>query len=157
MAGLRRKLGLFTEQDGDVALAEDLLKLMANNRADFTLTFRRLSDAAAGSQAKAAVRSLFADPTAYDSWAVDWRNRLRHEAATDEERAAVMRHANPAFIPRNHKVEELINAAVDRGDFQPFEELLSVVKHPYEEQPEQQQFSLPALPEQLVRQTFCGT
>ena len=78
-AGLRRKLGLFTEREGDAALAEDLLERMAANRADFTLTFRRLCDAAAGPEGDAGVRALFADPGAYDSWAAAWRRRLNEE------------------------------------------------------------------------------
>ena len=74
-AGLRRKLGLFTERAGDEALAQDLLDRMAANRADFTLTFRRLCAAAAGPEGDEGVRALFADPAAYDSWAVAWRRR----------------------------------------------------------------------------------
>src|ERR1700710_2097579 len=74
-AGLRKKLGLFTERDGDPALAQDLLDAMAKNQADFTLTFRRLSDAALDRLGDADVRQLFADPTAYDEWAVRWRQR----------------------------------------------------------------------------------
>ena len=74
-AGLLRKLGLLTEREGDAALAEDLLECMAANRADFTLTFRRLCDTEAG-QGDAGVRALFADPGAYDAWAAGWRRRL---------------------------------------------------------------------------------
>src|SRR3982075_3417124 len=71
-AGLRKKLGLFTARDGDPALVHDLLDAMAKNQADFTLTFRRLSDAALDASGDADVRQLFADPTAYDEWAVRW-------------------------------------------------------------------------------------
>ena len=85
---------------------------MAANRADFTLTFRRLCDAAAGPEGDAGVRALFADPGAYDSWAVAWRQRLDEEPVSAEARAAAMRMANPAFIPRNHLVEAALDAAV---------------------------------------------
>ena len=78
-AGLRRKLGLFTEREGDAELSQDLLTRMAANRADFTLTFRRLCDAAAGPEGDEGVRALFADPGAYDSWAAGWRRRLKEE------------------------------------------------------------------------------
>ncbi|MBW3656170.1 MAG: YdiU family protein, partial [Gemmatimonadetes bacterium] len=74
--GLRAKLGLSTEREGDAALADDLLLAMAANGADFTLTFRGLSEAAAGEEGDAAVRGLFADPAAYDAWALRWRQRL---------------------------------------------------------------------------------
>ena len=80
-AGLRRKLGLFTARDGDDALVQDLLDAMAKNQADFTLTFRRLSDAAARCRRRYRVRRLFADPAAFDAWAARWRQRLARRAA----------------------------------------------------------------------------
>jgi len=156
-AGLRRKLGLFTEREGDAALAQDLMDRMAANRADFTLTFRRLSDAVAGPEGDARVRTLFVDPSSFDRWANAWRNRLREEDVSAQERDADMRLANPAFIPRNHRVEAVIEAAVHRQDFQPFEELLDVVARPYEDRPEFERYAMPALPEEYVSQTFCGT
>ena len=156
-AGLRRKLGLFTEREGDAALADDLLERMAANRADFTLTFRRLCGAAAGPEGDAEVRTLFADPGAYDAWAAGWRRRLEEEPVAAETRAAAMRMANPAFIPRNHIVEAALNAAVWRQDFQPFEKLLDVVSRPYEDRPDLELYTTPARPEEYVSQTFCGT
>jgi uncharacterized protein YdiU (UPF0061 family) len=156
-AGLRRKLGLFTEREGDALLGQDLLTRMAANRADFTLTFRRLCDAAAGPEGDEGVRALFADPSAYDSWAVGWRRRLEEEAGPRQARAAAMRMANPAFIPRNHMVEAALNAAMERQDFQPFEELVDVVSRPYEDRPGLERYATPARPEECVRQTFCGT
>jgi uncharacterized protein YdiU (UPF0061 family) len=157
IAGLRRKLGLFTEGDGDLALAQDLLERMAANRADFTLTFRRLCDAAAGTEGDAGARMLFADPAAYDTWAAAWRQRLNTEPASAQERAAAMRKANPAFIPRNHLVEAALSAAVERQNFQPFEEMLDVVSRPYEERSGLERYATPARPEEAVRATFCGT
>jgi uncharacterized protein YdiU (UPF0061 family) len=156
-AGLRRKLGLFTEREGDALLGQDLLTRMAANRADFTLTFRRLCDAAAGPEGDGGVRALFADPSAYDSWAVGWRRRLEEEATPGQARAAAMRMANPAFIPRNHIVEAALNAAMERQDFQPFEELVDVMSRPYEDRPGLERYATPARPEECVRQTFCGT
>ena len=157
LTGLRCKLGLLTEHEGDLAVAESLLGRMASNGADFTLTFHRLSAAANEINGDAAVRALFADPTAYDAWAVAWRDRMRKDSTGGQERDVVMQRANPAFIPRNHRVEGAIEAAVTRDDLQPFEDLLEVITHPYEDRPEWQRFSVPALPEELVRQTFCGT
>jgi uncharacterized protein YdiU (UPF0061 family) len=154
-AGLRRKLGLVTEREGDAALAVDLLKRMAENRADFTLTFRRLCDAAEGPEGDEGVRELFADPSAYDAWAAAWRHRLEEEPAAS--RAAAMRMANPAFIPRNHMVQAVLDAAIERQDFQPFEELLDVVSRPYEDRAGLERYTTPARPEECVSQTFCGT
>jgi uncharacterized protein YdiU (UPF0061 family) len=157
LAGLRRKLGLLTERDGDLALTEDLLRRMAANRADFTLTFRLLCDTAAGPEGDAGVRALFADPGAYDSWAVGWRERLKAEPASPHERAARMRSASPAFIPRNHIVEAALTAAVERRDFEPFEELLDVISRPFDNRPGFDRYATPARPEEYVTATFCGT
>ena len=156
-AGLRRKLGLFSEREGDAALGEDLLERMAANRADFTLTFRLLCDAVAGPEDDERVRALFGDPGAYYSWATGWRRRLEKEPFPGQARAAVMRTASPAFIPRNHVVEAALNAAVERENFQPFEDLLDVVSRPYEDRPDLERYIAPAHPEERVTQTFCGT
>ena len=124
-AGLRRKLGLLTEHEEDTVLGRDLLKTMGANGADFTLTFRRLSDAASGPEGDAGVRTLFADPSANDPWVPRWRQRLAQERTDTTARRSAMRAVNPAYIPRNHRVEAVIRAAVDHGDFGPFEELLA--------------------------------
>jgi protein adenylyltransferase len=156
-AGLRSKLGLFTARDDDRTLAQDLLDAMARNQADFTLTFRRLSDAALDPVGDRDVRQLFADPAAYDEWAVRWRQRIGDEPQDPAARQAAMRAVNPAFIPRNHRVEAVIEAAVNRDDFAPFEELLTVVAKPYEDQPALSRYAEPPEPHERVLQTFCGT
>ncbi|HEV7881643.1 protein adenylyltransferase SelO [Bradyrhizobium sp.] len=155
--GLRRKLGLFTTRADDPELANDLLKAMAENAADFTLTFRRLSDAALGPAGDAHVRQLFADPAAYDAWAVRWRQRSSDEPQDAAARRAAMRAVNPAFIPRNHRVEAVIEAAVNRHDFAPFEELLAILAQPYEDQPAFAAYAEPPEQHERVLQTFCGT
>jgi uncharacterized protein YdiU (UPF0061 family) len=156
-SGLRQKIGLFTERDGDEALVQDLLDAMAKTRADFTLTFRRLSDAADDATRDQDVRALFADPTAYDEWAMRWRQRTSAEPQTPAERAAMMRATNPAVIPRNHRIEAVIQAAVVSDDYAPFEELLTVLSKPYEDQPAFSAYAEPPEPHQRVLQTFCGT
>jgi uncharacterized protein YdiU (UPF0061 family) len=157
LAGLRRKLGLYAEREGDASLAEDLLQRMVANRADFTLTFRRLCDAAASPEGNAGVRRLFVDPGAYDGWAAGWRRRMDEEPTDGQMRAAWMRRVNPAVIPRNHLVEAALDAANQRQDFQLFEELLNAVSRPFEERPELERYTIPARPEEAVLQTFCGT
>jgi uncharacterized protein YdiU (UPF0061 family) len=156
-AGLRAKIGLFTARDGDEALVQDLLDAMARNQADFTLTFRRLSDAALDAAADAEVRALFAEPSAYDEWAPRWQQRAGAEPQSAAERHAAMRAVNPAFIPRNHRVEAVIQAAVNNDDYAPFEELLAVLSSPYEDQPQLADYAEPPQPDQRVLQTFCGT
>jgi serine/tyrosine/threonine adenylyltransferase len=155
--GLRSKLGLFTARDGDPALAQDLLDAMAKNQADFTLTFRRLSDAAQDPADDREVRQLFADPAAYDDWAARWRQRISDEPQDAAARRTAMRGVNPAFIPRNHRIEAVIEAAVNRDDFAPFEELLAVLSEPYEDQPSLSAYAEPPEPHQRVLKTFCGT
>jgi uncharacterized protein YdiU (UPF0061 family) len=157
IAGLCRKIGLFTPRDGDAALAEDLLRRMAEGRADFTLTFRRLCQAAASPREDAAVRTLFADPAGFDTWASAWHTRLDQEPLSGHALSARMRRHNPAFIPRNHAVEAVIRAAVDRQDFRPFEDLLDAGSRPYEDRPELERYTVPATPEERVTATFCGT
>jgi serine/tyrosine/threonine adenylyltransferase len=156
-AGLRAKLGLFTVDDGDGALAQDLLDAMARNQADFTLTFRRLSEAAADPAGDTAVREQFTDPAAYDEWAARWRQRIQHETQDAAARRAAMRSVNPTFIPRNHRVEAVIEAAVNRDDYAPFEELLTVLSRPYDDQPALSGYADPPRHDQRVLQTFCGT
>jgi len=159
--GMRRKLGLAKEDKGDAALARDLLTRMANNKADFTLTFRRLSDLTKHEEENAAsnesVNTLFEDPAAFDQWAVDWRKRLARESQSDSERQAIMRSVNPAYIPRNHLIEEVITAAVEDSNFAPFHVLNEVLESPYEEQPAKERYAASPRPEEIVRQTFCGT
>jgi uncharacterized protein YdiU (UPF0061 family) len=156
-AGLRRKLGLFTARDDDPGLANDLLKAMAENAADFTLTFRRLSAAAADPAGDAEVRKLFTDPAAFDAWVVRWRQRITTEPQDAATRRAAMGAVNPAFIPRNHRIEAVIRAAVDHSDFAPFEELLTVLARPCEDQPALAQYMDPPARHERVLQTFCGT
>ncbi len=157
-SGMRAKLGLVKERAGDTELAHDLLNCMAENKADFTLTFRRLCDvSAADPETGATVRELFEDPTSFDGWVGRWRERLNEECYSDDKRQIAMRHVNPAFIPRNHLVEEVIKAATEDEDFTPLDKLMTVLASPYDEQPEYASFALPPRPEQVVLQTFCGT
>src|SRR5713226_4414401 len=126
-AGLRSKIGLFTARDGDEALVQDLLDAMTKNQADFTLTLRRLGDIALDPALSEPVREMFIDPTAVDPWIARWRQRIADEPQDPVARQAAMRTVNPAFIPRNHLIEAVIDAAVNRDDFAPFEELLVVL------------------------------
>lgn len=154
--GMRRKLGLFNEHQDDAALAEDLLQRMALNQVDFTLTFRRLSDAALAESGDSAVRQLFIDPNAYDEWSVHWRARLGREARDPQERSAMMRAVNPIFIPRNHRIEAAI-AAAEAGRYELFHDLNEILARPYEDQPDYVHYSEPPQSHEEVRQTFCGT
>lgn len=154
--GLRQKLGLTLEMDGDVELGADLLARMAENEADFTSTFRALGEAAADSKRNKKVRALFAQPVDFDEWVGRWRERLYYEDQSAEARRASMHAVNPMFIPRNHRIEAAI-ADAEAGRFNKFHELVDVLANPYEEQPEFADYAKPPSPEEEVQQTFCGT
>jgi uncharacterized protein YdiU (UPF0061 family) len=153
--GLGRKLGLMTEQEADAALGRDLLKSMHDNRADFTNTFRALCDAAAGNDG--ALREALGDDAQTDEWLARWRQRLVQEPIDAAERRTKMQAVNPAFIPRNHRVEAMIRAAVDRDELGPFEELLTVLSRPYQDQPDFAAFKNSPQDHERVHATFCGT
>jgi uncharacterized protein YdiU (UPF0061 family) len=156
-AGLGRKLGFSAEREGDAALASTLLDGMAVNQVDFTLFFRRLGDAQLEGEGDAAVRALFADPSVYDAWVPQWRARLRDDRQDLATRGAAMRASNPAYIPRNHRVEAVIKAAVEREDFAPFDELVEVLARPFDDQPALSHYGQPPAADERVLQTFCGT
>ena len=157
IGGFRDKLGLATEQDDDLALVQDLLDRMAAGKADFTLTFRRLCDAADDPARDRDVRDLFIDPTAYDGWAERWRARLGRETEAAPRRRATMRAVNPAYVPRNHRVEEAIGAAVENGDYGPFNQLGAVLSNPYDDQPDAAAYADPPPFDAGTYKTFCGT
>jgi uncharacterized protein YdiU (UPF0061 family) len=159
---LRAKLGLGTrpeDEEDDLALANDLLGRLAPDAVDFTLFFRRLCTSAEDADADAATASLFANPSAFHDWAERWRARLARDIAPGD-RAAAMRRVNPALIPRNHRVEEVILAAIAHADYGPFETLLDVVTQPYDDRvdrPDLARFAEPPRDEERVVATFCGT
>jgi uncharacterized protein YdiU (UPF0061 family) len=157
LSGMRRKLGLAHEEAGDGALARELLELMQRNAADFTVTFRRLCDVAADAAADAALCVLFGSSDAIHRWLEAWRARLAREPRAAAERAAGMRLANPAVIPRNHRIEQAIAAAVGGGDYAPFERLSDVLSRPYADPAPNIEYELPPRADERVLQTFCGT
>ena len=128
LGGLRRKLGLVSEHDDDAALADDLLKLMAEDRADYTIAWRRLADLDAACD-------CFLQRDKFDAWAARYRERLALESSDDTERGARMQRANPKFVLRNHLAQRAIERA-QAGDFSETQRLLKVLERPFDEQPE---------------------
>ncbi len=151
---LLEKVGLPGGGEAELETAGSLLKLMAEQGADYTLTFRRLAEAPADDLG--AVRTGFAQPLDFDAWALRWRERLAAGGRSDDERRAAMQAANPAFIPRNHRVQQAIEGA-ERGDLDPLEDLLAVTATPYVGHPQLDAYQQPPEPHEVVRQTFCGT
>ena len=138
LARFGRKIGLADARPADAPLIEAFLKGLADHGHDFTNAFRDLAEGRL--------------PGGLEDWGETWRARLREEPEPE----ALMRAANPAYIPRNHRIEAMIQAAL-KGDMGPFETLGQVLSRPYDDQPDMAEFRAPPKPEEMVRQTFCGT
>lgn len=145
--GMRKKIGLFTKKEGDAELINNLLNIMAKNNADFTNTFRQLSNP----------DMVILDNAEFKEWKNNWQKRLQKENKNPDTHYELMRNVNPAFIPRNHRIEEVIKAAVEDNDFSLMEKMLHVLSKPYKDQPEFIHYSIPPKPEERVAATFCGT
>jgi serine/tyrosine/threonine adenylyltransferase len=153
---MRAKLGLSSEDAADTPLIDDLLERLALNHVDYTVFFRALCAAAEDPAADASVAALFEDPAAFHGFAEPWRRRLQLDRVAPEARARAMRLVNPAFIPRNHRIEQAIVAGLS-GNFEPFQTLVHVLARPYEDQPEFAHLAEPPLVGERVTATFCGT
>jgi len=154
--GMSRKLGLAGVEAGDESLAGELLELMAQEQADFTLAFRRLSDMAQPGSA-AGVGDLFEFPAAFAPWLERWQQRIESDPQTPGERQTSMYRANPAFIPRNHLIAAAIDRAVNEDDFAAFNRLADLLEKPLTFEPGLASFATPPRPEEIVSKTFCGT
>jgi uncharacterized protein YdiU (UPF0061 family) len=153
-AGIGQKMGFARPRDGDQAPIQDLLHRMADYQADFT---PRSGRCARHPLTPAVMRKFRrSDPAAYDAWAPGWRARLAQEDDAPESRRTRMRSVNPAFIPRNHRIEAAILGA-EGGRYDRFHELNSVLARPYEDQPQSATYAQPPAPHEEVLQTFCGT
>jgi len=149
LAMMRRKLGLEGEEAGDRAFITDLLDWMRSNGADYTTTFRAVS----AGEVEASGLYEAAD---FRSWHERWQARLARNGAPLDTARDTMRAANPAYIPRNHLVEEVLGAAVESGDLAPLQALLDVLSRPYEERPGLERYAEPD-PSSCGYRTFCGT
>ncbi len=153
LAGMRRKIGLATEQDGDKELMESLMDLMQKHQLDFTLTFRSLSDfmISDNKAEESPMRNSLRD------WLELWGGRLKKEQRPMEDIAKKMQQVNPLYIPRNHRVEAAIRAAVDRADYSLMHEMVEVLSKPHLHQAGMEYYAEPPPRGEEVYQTFCGT
>jgi len=149
------KIGIDSPRDEDGPLAEWLLGLMAEDGVDFTLAFRHLAGALEESGSAPFVER-FRDRDGIADWLGAWRGRLGERGIAAAEARQTMAGANPVFIPRNHRIEAVIEAARG-GDLAPFHRLHDILRRPYEAQPEHAAYEAPPLPHEEVRATFCGT
>ena len=150
LAGMRFKLGLVNEEEEDGALAEELLDCMHQHGADFTNTFR---DLASGPLPEA---SMFREQD-FKLWFERWQSRLKRQPDSREASRRLMNAHNPAVIPRNHRVEEALEAAVEQADYTVMERLLGVLSQPHQDHPEEGGYHLPAPSSAQPYRTFCGT
>jgi len=150
LAGMRAKLGLFNQDADDGALGQDLLDCMHRHGADFTNTFR---DLASGFLPDASVFRA----SDFTRWFDRWQARLHRQPDSWEASRRLMNTHNPAVIPRNHRVEEALAAAMEGADFTVMEKLLGVLSHPYQDPPEQAGYHLPAPASAQPYKTYCGT
>lgn len=149
LSGMRSKLGLFNEEKDDETLIDDLLTLMQNNQADYTNTFRALTFN------KLADNKMFGTQE-FIEWHGVWQARLENQQESIESAYQLMRDSNPAVIPRNHRVEEALEAAVEQGDYSVMQQLVEVLHNPYDHAYENEEYTtLPA--STIPYQTFCGT
>jgi uncharacterized protein YdiU (UPF0061 family) len=150
LAGMRAKLGLFNQKENDAALVEDLLDCMLRHRVDFTNTFRSLGSGSLPKDAE------FQSPD-FQQWFGRWQARLKQQPDSWDASSRLMNTHNPAVIPRNHRVEEALKAAVEQDDFTVMERLLGVLSKPYHDPPEPTGYQLPPPTTTAPYQTFCGT
>jgi uncharacterized protein YdiU (UPF0061 family) len=150
LAGMRGKLGLFAETADDAALAESLLAWMQESRADFSATFRTLATPGAAA-------ALTSRDAAFRDWHAQWQARLDRQLQSRDDATALMQRCNPAVIARNHKVEEALAAASERGDLEPMEQLLDALRHPYDDARARPEFSSAPETGTPGYRTFCGT
>jgi uncharacterized protein YdiU (UPF0061 family) len=154
---MRKKLGLSTENPEDARLVEDLLEAMHQDQADFTLTFRSLSSLPADESGPGRLTDLFSDPKRIVAWYDRYKARLLLDPVSPQERKQAMLQINPRFIPRNHRIESVIRAAVYESDYAPFHDLVRVLATPFSDAPVDGGYALPPRPDEEVLQTFCGT
>lgn len=146
---MRCKLGLFGAEEGDEQLISDLLNWMHTNHRDYTNTFYDLS------QATKPTGKPY-EQESFKKWYLRWQARLEKNAKPVTSSLALMQENNPVVIPRNHKVEQALEAATS-GDFTVFKNLLKALEKPYQDRELLKPYQSPPEPNECVHQTFCGT
>lgn len=155
LENMRAKLGLIGESESDLELVNDLLTLMHQGAADFTLTFRYLADVRLESSLK--FKSQFNESVNVNDWLSRWRKRVVADGQSEHQCVLSMNAINPLYIPRNHKIEEALEAAANDNDYEPFRTMLNVVSEPYCLRSGFDKYAEPPPPNAAPYITFCGT
>lgn len=156
------KLGLANPTLNDKPLIEEFLALLEALDLDFTLGFRLLSSEVSNHSLPNDFYAPNTEPAdagaaSFENWRSRWQQRLQLEASTLDDISTRMNTCNPIRIPRNHLIQQVIDAAYNSGDLAPFNQLMAALAEPYTDDNEFSDYALPANPEQSVRRTFCGT
>ncbi|MDK7471562.1 YdiU family protein [Bacillus paranthracis] len=148
--GMKKKLGLFSNEEQDQSLIEQLLKMMEKFKADYTNTFRSLT-------LNTLENTPLFDSPEFKEWYKLWQSRLEKQDESKENAYEMMKNNNPSIIPRNHRVEEALEAAVTSGDYSVMEKLLEALANPYAYTTDQEEYCVPPAPTNRPYRTFCGT
>ena len=151
-----KKIGLDGTKTNSHETLTKLLKIMLDNKSDYTLTFLYLSDIIKG-KGDNLFKQQFLKPNQISNWLKEWKELIKDENLAKKVIALSMESSNPVFIPRNHLVERAIEAAVESNDFSEMKTLLTILSKPYEEQSRYGEYMKPPKSHEVVHQTFCGT
>ena len=156
MSVMCKKIGLDSTKTNSQETLTKLLRIMLDNKSDYTLTFRYLSEIIKGKR-DSSFKQQFLEHKQISQWLKKWNELIKDQNLAKKEIALSMGSSNPVFIPRNHLVERAIEAAVENNDFSEMKTLLTILSKPYEEQSKYGEYMKPPKPLEVVHQTFCGT
>ena len=156
MSVMCKKIGLDSTKTNSQVTLTKLLRIMLDNKSDYTLTFRYLSEIIKGKR-DSSFKQQFLEHNQISNWLKEWKELIKDQDLAKKEIVLSMESSNPVFIPRNHLVERAIEAAVENNDFSEMKTLLTILSKPYEEQSKYGEYMKPPKPLEVVHQTFCGT
>ena len=156
MSVMCKKIGLDSTKTNSQEALTKLLRIMLDNKSDYTLTFRYLSEIIKGKR-DSSFKQQFLEHNQISNWLKEWKELIKDQDLAKKEIVLSMESSNPVFIPRNHLVERAIEAAVENNDFSEMKTLLTILSNPYEEQSKYGEYMKPPKPLEVVHQTFCGT
>ncbi|MCS5549787.1 MAG: YdiU family protein [SAR86 cluster bacterium] len=156
MSVMCKKIGLDSTKTNSQEALTKLLRIMLDNKSDYTLTFRYLSEIIKGKR-ESLFKQQFLEHNQISNWLEEWKELIKDQNLDKKEIASSMESLNPVFIPRNHLIERAIKAAVENNDFSEMKTLLTILSKPYEEQSKYDEYMKPPKPHEVVHQTFCGT
>ena len=156
MGVMCKKIGLDSSENDSQELLKSFLNIMLDNKSDYTLSFRYLNESLQGKK-EDLLKAQFQEHDKLYDWLQKWTKTLENKNLNKKDVMNMMDKTNPLFIPRNHLLERIIDAATENNDFSQMKTLLKVFSSPYKEQPENEAYSKPPKPDEIVKQTFCGT